>query len=261
LQLPSLQLLFEEKGLPGLGIPGPLAQAYGGDLGLPARCVAANFVESLDGVVALQDAGGESGGMISGHNQADRFVMGLLRACADAVLIGAGTMRAAPGDLWFPESIFPEAAELFAELRRKLGLPPRPRLYVVTGSGDLDPAAPALAQGAIVVTTPRGAARLPSAGKLVLAQDPVPPAALIEALRAGGAERILCEGGPGLFAELVRAGQLDELFLTLSPRLFGHFAGDGRKALTDRADLGGVKLSLFSARRSGSHLFLRYQRA
>ena len=100
--LPQLEVLFESAGA-GLGIPEPLARAYGGDLSLPPEGVLANFVESVDGVVAFPEAGQESGAIVSGGSDADHFLMGLLRACADAVLIGAGTLRAAPRDLWFPE--------------------------------------------------------------------------------------------------------------------------------------------------------------
>ena len=60
----------------------------------------------MDGIVAL---GGEveSGGIVSGHSEADRFVMGLLRACADAVVVGAGTFRKTPNHLWTAEHIYP----------------------------------------------------------------------------------------------------------------------------------------------------------
>lgn len=238
--LPAIELLFETQG-GGLGLPEPLAKAYGGDLRLPPDCVVANFVESVDGVVALPDAGVESGGIVSGGSEADRFLMGLLRACADAVLIGAGTLRAAPGDLWYPETIFPPAADLYAELRGKLGLPARPALYVVSGSARVDPGHPALRQGGVVLTGKREAAEI------------------VAALRRDGRRRILCEGGPGLFAELFAAKLVDELFLTLSPRLFGRWPGDARKALAEARDLGGAALTLLSLRRHGSHLFLRYR--
>jgi riboflavin biosynthesis pyrimidine reductase len=225
----------------GLGLPAALAQAHGGDFWLPADCVVANFVESVDGVVAFPDAKAESGGIVSGGSEADRFLMGLLRACADAVLIGAGTLRAAPGDLWYPESIFPDAAPLYAQLRRQLGLPARPALYVVSGSGRVDPAHPALREGGVVLGGKRE------------------PAEILAALRRDGRRRILCEGGPGLFAELAAARLVDELFLTLSPRLFGRWHGDARKALAEARDLAGMPLELLSLRRHGSHLFLRYR--
>jgi len=78
-------------------------------------------------------------------------------------------------------------------------------------------------------------------------------------LRRDGRRRIVCEGGPGLFAELVAARLVDEVFLTLSPRLFGRWEGDGRKALAQERDLAGAPLELLSLRRHGSHLFLRYR--
>ncbi len=223
--LPEFDVLFES-------VPGEPVEGYRGNPRWSG--VAANFVESLDGVVALPEAGGESGGVVSGGSRADHFLMGLLRACADAVLIGAGTLRAAPGDLWFADSIFPEAAPLYARIGSL-----RPRLYVVSGSGNVDRAHPALREGVLLT------------GKLSSEE-------IIARLRADGHSRILCEGGPGLFAELAAAGMIDELFLTLSPRLFGRFPGDRRKSLTDARDLAGARLRLLSARRHESHLFLRY---
>ncbi|HET7787464.1 MAG TPA: dihydrofolate reductase family protein [Myxococcales bacterium] len=238
--LPVFEVMFD-AARSGLPLPGPLERAYGGHLELAAEGVFANFVESVDGVVALADAATESGGIISGGSEADRFLMGLLRACADAVLIGAGTLRAGPRDLWFPESAFPSAAPLYAAVRTALGLSPRPRLYVVSGSGRVDPAHPALVEGALIK------------GRLGASE-------IVAAVKADGPRRILCEGGPGLFAELVAAHQIDDLFLTVSPRMFGRWEGDGRKALTANRDLAGHHpMTLSSARRSGSHLFLRYR--
>src|SRR5512141_2287638 len=97
----SLDTLFEKDGLPSYGLAEGLKQRYGGGLGFEAPRLYANFVSSLDGVVALEGTTNSSQ-MISGKSEADRFVMGLLRACADAVMIGAGTLRAAPASLWTP---------------------------------------------------------------------------------------------------------------------------------------------------------------
>jgi len=79
--------------------------AYAGDLGFSEHCLYGNFVASLDGVVALGPEYPSSGSAISGREPADRFVMGLLRAFADAVLIGAGTLRATPTHRWTPEHV------------------------------------------------------------------------------------------------------------------------------------------------------------
>ena len=136
--------------------------------------------------------------------------------------------------------IFPPAAALYAELRTRLGLAERPALYVVSGSGRLDPAHPAL-QGGVVLGGKRA------------------PEEIVEALRRDGHRRILCEGGPGLFAELLAAKRVDQLVPHASPRLFGRWHGDARKALAEARDLSGMPLELLSLRREGSHLFLRYR--
>src|SRR5262245_59897631 len=83
----ALELLFERPKLPRFNVPELLARGYGSDIGFGKPSLFANFVASVDGVVALP-SGGESGQIISQKNQADRFVMGLLRACADAVIVG-----------------------------------------------------------------------------------------------------------------------------------------------------------------------------
>jgi len=80
----------------------------------------ANFVSSIDGVVTL-GANPSAGSVISGKSAADRFVMGLLRACADAVVLGAGTLRATPGHLWTPAHVYPALATEFTALRSALG--------------------------------------------------------------------------------------------------------------------------------------------
>jgi len=159
LALPALEALYETPELPEFDLPAALADAYGGSLGFSEPRLYANFVASLDGVVAVP---GEiqSSGMISGHNEADRFLMGLLRSCADAVLIGAGTMRSSPRSLWTAEQAYPPAAPLYGELRRSRGRPPRPTLAVLSGSGSVDPWHPAFEEGALLLTSARGAARL-----------------------------------------------------------------------------------------------------
>ena len=135
--LPRLEPLFEAPELPEFDLPLALAEAYGGPLGFSEPRLYANFVASLDGVVAIP---GEiqSNRMISAHSEADRFVMGLLRACADAVLVGAGTMLASPRTLWTAEHAYPPAAPLYGELRRSRRRPPRPTLAVLSGSGSLE---------------------------------------------------------------------------------------------------------------------------
>jgi riboflavin biosynthesis pyrimidine reductase len=256
-----LELLFERVNTEHFTLPAALSESYGGQLGLAAQCVVANFVASLDGVVALP-GDTESGQIISGRNPADRFVMGLLRACADAVLLGAGTYRKSSGHLWTAERIYPAAAAQFAELRQQLGLKAAPVLVLISASGELDTSEPA-AQNAWIVTTPKGEAalrsKLPASARLsVVDSDRVSVADVLTTLRTEGFARVLTEGGPSLFAELVRERLVDELFVTSSPALFGRFPDDHRKSLCDGIDLNGAALELLSVRRHGSHLFQRY---
>jgi riboflavin biosynthesis pyrimidine reductase len=267
LALPPLEPLYETPRLPAFDLPEGLAVAYGGPLGFSEPRLYANFVASLDGVVALP---GEiqSNRMISADSEADRFVMGLLRASADAVLVGAGTMRSAPRTQWTAEHAYPPAAPLFGELRRSRGRSPRPELAVLSGSGSVDPRHPALEEGALVLTSRRGATRLrrrlPSAATILTvgAETPVDPAAAVEALRQRGHKMILSEGGPLAFGALVAAGLVDELFLTMSPLLAGRPPGSPRPALVEGIELlpaRTVECKLLTLRRAGSQLFLRYQ--
>ncbi len=256
-----IERIFERDGLPRFALPKTLMTDYGGDFGLARPRLYANFVSSVDGVVALPGVG-ESGGVVSGNSEPDRFVMGLLRAVADAVLIGAGTFRAGAGDHWHPETAFPSARDAFAELRQRLGLRPQPILVVVTASGDIDPAQPALGD-CLLVTTAQGEARLrghlPSGARIMVSNEGrFGGRPLLGILRAEGLQCILTEGGPSLVGQLLAEGLLDELFLTISPRLFGRQPADERKSLVDGVDLSGRSLELLSLRRHGSHLFLRY---
>jgi RibD domain-containing protein len=120
--LRPLEALYETDDLPAFDLPDELAVTYGSSFGLSEPRVYANFVSTLDGVVALPQQL-QSSHMISGGSAGDRFVMGLLRASADAVLVGAGTLMGSPRTLWTAEHAYPPAAELYAELRRRRGRP------------------------------------------------------------------------------------------------------------------------------------------
>ena len=252
-------MLWEEAAARGEA-PGPLGELYGGGLGLAAELLYANFISSLDGVTALVAPRG-AGPTLRGRCDADRFVMALLRGQADAVVVGAGTLRAERGHLWTAAYIDRERADLHRALGR-----PEPRLVVVTASGELDPAERALEAGALVLTTETGAGRL--AGRLpaastvrALGEGALRGPAILAAIRAYGHRRVLTEGGPTLLGRFAADGLLDELFLTLSPVLAGRRSGDGRLGLVEGVQLlpgDGRWARLRSLRRAGSHLFLRY---
>jgi riboflavin biosynthesis pyrimidine reductase len=265
--LAPFELLFETEGLPVYDLPIRLHDTYGGGIGFGSQCLYANFVSSVDGVVTLGPEQASPGSLISGNSHADRFVMGLLRACADTVLIGAGTLRDSPGHRWTPAHVFPDAATEFAELRRRLNLAESPRLAVVTASGDIDVHHPGLLPGSVIVTSAVGArhltTRLPTGVEVRSLGEPscMSVKRVVGSLRDDGDAVILTEGGPTLVGQLLRDHLVDELFLTLSPVLLGRSSSDPRPGLVDAmafAVAAAPALSLRSLRRHGSHLFLRY---
>jgi riboflavin biosynthesis pyrimidine reductase len=262
-----LSLLYEEPGLPHQDLPTPLAVAYGGELGFSETCLYGNFVASIDGVVALGPGYPSSGSAISGHEPADRFVMGLLRAFADAVLIGAGTLRATPTHRWTPEHVCPAAAADFADLRDSLRRAAEPELVVVTASGDLPTEHPALRHGALVATTTAGLHRIsghaPKTCTLLAVGDgpQLRMADVLTAIRSRGHTNVLTEGGPQLLGQLVGDRLLDELFLTMSPVLAGR-AERARPGLVTGIELLPQRSEwsdLVSLRQQASYLFLRYR--
>lgn len=258
----------------GTDLPAGLESAYGGDLSIPLRAgrptVVTNFVSTIDGVTSYNTPEAEGGGEISGHFEPDRFVMGLLRALADVVLVGAGTLRADPAGSWTPSSIYPGAAAEFAALRHRLGLAPMPITAVVTGAGAVDLRHPGLADPAVrvvVVTTDAGEATLrqravPDHVGIRSMGDRVTADEVVRSLGSDGAELVLCEGGPHLLGQLLEARSVDEMFLTLAPQLAGRSSSTPRLSLVEGtafsvADAAWARL--VDLRRAGDHLFARYR--
>jgi riboflavin biosynthesis pyrimidine reductase len=159
--------------------------------------------------------------------------MALLRACADAIVIGSHTLLASPKNRWTADAAYPEAAAGLTELRRTLGLTDPPDVVVLSRTRDLESAA---------------------LGERLFVRDDVGQA--IAELRERGPRRILCEGGPTLFGSVLADGIVDELFLTVSPLLAGRGLSlvEGVELLPDLRVAG----TLAGVRRHGAHLFLRY---
>jgi riboflavin biosynthesis pyrimidine reductase len=141
-----------------------------------------------------------------------------------------------------------------------------PTLVVVTSGGELPGDHPAL-PGAVVITTAPGARRLRERAIRcrdvieVGDADDVPASAIVEHLRGRGHRRILTEGGPRLMGSMLDASAVEQLFLTISPKVLGRGGGEERPPFSDDVDLldRTPDASLLSVRRSGDHLFLRYR--
>jgi riboflavin biosynthesis pyrimidine reductase len=243
-----------------------LRRLYGGSIGFPEQCTVVNFVETLDGVVAIPDVP-RSNALIAAESDADRFVMALLRACADVILVGSGTLLASPQGTWRPDRAYPPAAEALVELRRRRGLPEQPRVAVVSTGATLDVSHPVLPSGALVLTTAGAEAglrtSLPAEAEVVAVNDgeSVDLARALELLRGRGYGVVLSEGGPTVLGSLLASRLVDELFLTLSPLVAGRALGGVRLSLVEGIELlpdVRVEGALLSARRSGGHLLLRY---
>jgi riboflavin-specific deaminase-like protein len=211
--------------------------------------VAVNFAATVDGRAAI---GGVSGPIGSG---ADTAMLACLRTRFDAVMIGAGTMRAErygrlasnPGK---------------RESRERIGLPPDPLMVIVSGRLDLPWDAPLFTDGdGQVLLFTASEAEPPATATPVEAirhENFVDlPEALRHLRRERGIRALLCEGGPGLHGELQGGGMVDDLFLTIAPKLSGG-AGAPRIVEGELPAVAGLEL-LWLLEEKGE-LFARYRR-
>ena len=200
-----------------------------------------NMVASIDGRTTL---GGHVGDLTS---PVDQRVVYQLRTQADALLVGAGTVRNERYGALFPGQADP------------------PLVVIVSGRVDLPADLPLLAEpdARVLIATPSPDGelgfdhaasvdylRLPGAG------GRVDCAALCSALRSGhGVRSVVCEGGPSLNEALISYAVVDELFLSLSPLL----VGGGERTLADAAPSHDVRHArLVSVATEDDYLFLRY---
>lgn len=278
-----IRTLLDHAMSPGEPIlPSELHRYYDGDLRFSAALedrpyVIGNFVSTLDGVVSYEIPGHAGGGEISGHNEADRFIMGLLRASADAIMVGSGTLHAtAPDHLWIPEFMYSKAAEVYRIYRQTvLRKPDYPSTVIVSASGVVDLERAVFRTPGIVVqivTTLKGRDRLIAAGvdrlgttEVTVLDDSdllVAPAAMLKFLRmTKGVRLLLHEGGPTLFGQFVAAGLVDELFLTMAPQIAGRNLERPRPAIawgTEFLPETAPWLRILGVKQSGDHLCLRY---
>ena len=287
---PRFEVLFDH------GEPSPVADealAGYGNLGFPEPpadrpWVYTNFVQSLDGIVSLLGKHA-SGGEIS-QSDADRWLMDLLRAHADGLLMGMNTLREEQR-LRGPESrgiVFQVVEPELLRLREKLGKGRQRNIFVTRGL-DLELSQWKVFDGdvvdSVIVTSPQGAERLNAQGthphvtviSAGVGSTVNLPAATRELRSRLGIQYLLCEGGPTLYGTMARADLVDEKFVTVSPVEVGQYVPAEQERLPREMGLnplvrpnvfGGPGLTRetmthwtwLSCRKSGDHGFNRYRR-
>ncbi len=231
--------------------PVGLAEAYAVE-GDPSSHLRVNMVSSVDGAAVVAGRVGALTG------PADQRLLVTLRALAEVVLVGAGTVRAEGyGSLALPEP--------WRRHRTDGGRSAQPRLAVVSGRLDLDLGAPvftAASDQPIVVTSAaatasRRAATSEVAELVVAGQERVDLRAAVAALTERGLGRILSEGGPQVLGQLIADDLVDELCLTLSPVVAG---GRGTRIVAGADHVAPKNMRLAQVCEEDEFMFLRYRR-
>jgi riboflavin-specific deaminase-like protein len=210
--------------------------------------LAVNFATTLDGRATIEGVSGPIG------SDDDTAMLSGLRGRFDAVMIGAGTMRA---ERYGRLAAKPETRQR----REALGLPPEPLMVLVSGRLDLPWDAPLFSDGGRVLIFTASEAKPPqteTSVEVVRHEGHVDLTAAMEHLRAEHDVRaLLCEGGPRLHAQLQAAGLVDELFLTIAPKLNG---GEGPPSLIEGELEKVIELELAWLLEADGELFARYRR-
>jgi riboflavin biosynthesis pyrimidine reductase len=206
-----------------------------------------NFATTLDGRAAIDGRSGAIG------SDTDTAMLGGLRRRFDAVMIGAGTMRAER----YGRLVADPGAR---ERRERDGLPADP-LMVIVGGFDLPWDAPLFTDGGgevLLLTADEGEPPATATPVQVLRDSghQVDLAAALGRLREErGVRTVLCEGGPHLHSQLQADRLADELFLTIAPKLVGT-----GPAILEGALPAVAELELEWLLQEGSELFARYRR-
>lgn len=210
-----------------------------------------NMIASVDGATAIDGVSGPLGG------PPDRTVYRLLRSLTDVVLVAAGTVRA---ENYKPALVYDD----YLDARRARGQRDAPRIAVVTRTVDLDFDLPLYREAAertvIVTSADAPADRLAVAESIcdviAVGEGQVNLQAAMVALGELGAQHVLCEGGPSLNGALGDAGLIDEMCLTISPRLA---SGDARRILSGPDLPAPVEVELRSLLEADGFLLARYR--
>lgn len=275
------EVLLDADTSDGLALPASFQTNYGSDWRLPFPAadrpyIYVNFVTSRDGRVSFDEPGHMGGGDISRFNRHDQWLMGLLRARADAILVGDTTLKVEPAHVWTAEAIFPDDTQAWHALRHAEERSAIPLHVFLSINGDIPSDATVFARtdiGILVATTHDGARyaenRLRGVRNvevMAFGDESVDLGRLSTYLRTErGIRSLLCEGGAHVYGAMIAAGQIDDEFLTLSPIVVG--SRPRNSAMPRPSLVEGVAFSpkrpptyrLLSVRRHGDYLFLRSQ--
>jgi riboflavin biosynthesis pyrimidine reductase len=266
--------LFSDDPVQEAALPDAFRSIYAGDWHIPDFAhkpyVYTNFATARDGRVSYNEPGKSTGGDVTGFNAHDRWLMGLLRARADCVLMGDATLRTEHEHLWTAEFIYPDDADAFSALRKHEGLSPQPIIVFVSQHGDFHPDYAVLcdSEAHIIIAAPQSGAerarQLQCKAKLeVIAFDgpSVDLKQLVQLLhKQYGVRRLLCEGGPRVMGGMLAAGLIDEEFVTLCPNILGRNDAHFRPSYVEGVAFmpGQSPYSKpFALRRAGDFLFMQ----
>ncbi len=213
--------------------------------------VRVNFVTSIDGAVTIKGYSSGLGG------PSDKRVFDLLRVLCDGLMVGAGTLRHERyGALRLPDD--------HRDLRKRNGLADNPTLVVVSGRLDLDPSHRMLADAPVrpIVLTHRGSPErqrklLSTVTEVIVCgESSIDFRLAMDTLAQRGLRHVLSEGGPHVLGALTAADVVDEMCLTVSPKLAG--AGGGRIIAGEPSPP--REMTLVHVLGAGDELLLRYAR-
>lgn len=278
---PITSLLEPSDGVQGGILTDELAAIYGSSLQLGQSSandsrpfVYANFVSSIDGVVSYNLPNYPNGSIVSGGSKGDLFILSLLRACAEAVIVGWSSVKSEGGTARTAAAADPNRKDLYARLRRELYGARRPLNVILSETGQIDFSQsifhdeeldvliltahdPSGSLAAAVASLPHTAYHVMEGAGSV---DPLGSLKFIQ--ETYGLKRCLLEGGPRVMGSFLRDGCVDELFLTLSPRIAGRSDENPRPGLAAGFAFDpqtSPAANLVSLRRQGDYLFSRYR--
>ncbi len=270
------QVLFsdaEDKAGRSRSLPDVWRAVLGADWAMPQfeqrPYVYSNLAASRDGRMSFAMPGFDKSGVVTEANPHDRWLMALLRARADAVLMGDTTVKIETGILATAEYVCDYDAAAWAALRAHEGRAPEPLMVILSHDCALEPSEACFQRAGshvLLATTRHGIARaktLRGRARIAahqLGDESVDLAALVRLLHEHyGVRSLLCEGGPRVMGGMFAARLIDEEFLTYCPVIVGASREQPRPSYVEGAAFSprsAPQSRIQTLRRAGDFLFL-----